>query len=541
MAENDVVPLSRFAPGALASRRPARRLEAIFGSADPEAHVAALPIQDLYFLIQELGLADAHELVALATPEQVQGFLDLDAWKADRLDDAAVVPWLEALIAAGPERLASTWQALDPDLTALLIQRWVRVYNIVEEELPDWEEPPFIPTPDRFFMLKVTATDADTVRVVGELVDRLYRADAALARHTIRTASSEPAAELEEMAHRWRSGRMQDLGFADPLDALEVYQPIDIASVKIGERTEDAAPDAQSVTLPTLFQGPMLKQPFLARVLAGVTDAAWGQRLENALALLLNRVLAANRVRPSDTVGAAAAPARGAATRSRGRETGARGGEASGAEALRTIALVRLHRVGHSVVQKLAAVAGALAPRAGRAEEPHLSVLTALTKPRPELARVLDEPSDLGTRPFAEVADVRKAARALGVLAAQVAIVREALSVDPAALGAAVTLGDVGRTAILHILFGAAPTAAALRTEDVRRFAASLEEGRVPAPARATIAKALEDLHDEKKIARPQEFVAAVSGWIGDLERELGRLDPLEPPDKRFVGGLLLE
>ena len=36
---------------------------------------------------------------------------------------------------------------------------------------------------------------------------------------------------LQEMAHRWRSGRMADLGFADPWEALEVYRELDPAAI----------------------------------------------------------------------------------------------------------------------------------------------------------------------------------------------------------------------------------------------------------------------------------------------------------------------
>src|SRR5215470_7215521 len=248
---DDVIPLSRFAPAAIAGRRAARRIEAILADPEPAARVAALPVQDLFFLVQEVGLADAHEVIALATPEQFQGLVDLSSWSHDRLDDAAVVPWLEALLDAGPEKLASVWRELDPEIAALLFQRWVRVYDIVEEEIPDWEEPPFIPTPDRFFVLKVIAERAGTVRLVEQLVDRLYRVDAELARHTIRTASSEPTAELEEMALRWRSGRMQAPAFAAYDEALEVYRPIDTAEVPVGENPEDTP--REGATLPVVL------------------------------------------------------------------------------------------------------------------------------------------------------------------------------------------------------------------------------------------------------------------------------------------------
>src|SRR5215470_8661667 len=473
---DDVIPLSRFAPAALAGRRAGRRLDAILAGPDPPARVAALPVQDLYFLVQEVGLADARQLVELATPEQFQGLIDLSSWSHDRLDEEAVVPWLEAVAEASPEKLAADWRELDPELAALLFQRWVRVYDIVEGEVPDWEEPPFIPTPDRFFVLKVIAERAGTVRLVEQLVDRLYRVDPELARHTLRAASSEPTAELEEMSHRWRSGRMQDLGYADFHEALEVYRPIDVASVHVGERSEDTPREA--ATLPVVLADPTLRQPFLARVLQRITQAAEAQRLEASLVLVLNRVLAANRVEPSDTAGIAANAALGAATLSLGLETVARGDEARGEEALRTIALARLHRVGYSVTRKLGELADFLAPRGGRLEEPYLSVLTALRKPRPEFPKVLDEPGGIGTRPFAEVADVRKVTHALGLLAAQITIVREGLGIDPAALGAHVTLGDVARTAIVHVVLGEPPTAAPLPLASIQRFACLLEGGR---------------------------------------------------------------
>jgi hypothetical protein len=539
MPGDDIILLSRFAPAAIAARSASRRAEALLADKDPAARVAALPVADLFHIIHELGLTDAHELVELATPEQLQGLVDLDAWNGDRLDDTAIIPWLDALVAAGPEKLASVWRGLDPELTALLLARWVRVYNLHEEELPDWEEPPFVPTPDRFYMLKVRSENGEVVRIVGELVDRLYRADAELARHTIRAAASEPMGELEEMAHRWRAGRLADLGYEDPLEARALYQPIDIASVKVGEATADVPPEP--MTLPAVLEGPALRQPFLARVLARVTQAAEAQRLEAALVTLLNRVLAAAQVRPSDSAGSAAAAAAGAATLSLGLETVARGDEARGEEALASIALARLFRVGVTVVRKLADAAQVLAPRAGRAEEPQRSLLAALARPRPEYPRALDEPPDLGTRPFARSADVRRAAQALAELAAQIAVVRDALAVDPAALGPAVTLGDVARTAIVHVVAGDAPTPRRLSAEDVRRFAAALDLGRVPEPARARVLHTFAELFDRGEIARPQEFAAAMSGWIGDLERELGRLDPSAPPDRRFVGGLLLE
>src|SRR5690606_30825257 len=61
---------------------PARkRLEALLEPKDAGALVRALPASDLYPTIHDLGLADATDLVQLASPEQFQVMVDLAAWK----------------------------------------------------------------------------------------------------------------------------------------------------------------------------------------------------------------------------------------------------------------------------------------------------------------------------------------------------------------------------------------------------------------------------------------------------------------------------
>ena len=67
-----VIPLSRWR-AALARARKGRRADALLAEPDAAQLVPQVPVQDLYYAIQEVGLADAHELVSLATPEQADG------------------------------------------------------------------------------------------------------------------------------------------------------------------------------------------------------------------------------------------------------------------------------------------------------------------------------------------------------------------------------------------------------------------------------------------------------------------------------------
>ena len=68
------------------SEAPARqRLDALLARADALPLVRSLPAQDVYLLIRELGLADAAALVGHCSGEQLQAFVDLDAWAGDRV------------------------------------------------------------------------------------------------------------------------------------------------------------------------------------------------------------------------------------------------------------------------------------------------------------------------------------------------------------------------------------------------------------------------------------------------------------------------
>ncbi|HKA86963.1 MAG TPA: DUF6178 family protein [Haliangiales bacterium] len=492
-----------------------KRIEAILDSDDPAAAVAAMPEQDLYYLIKDAGIAEAAPLVALAPPEKVQTFLDLDVWSDDRLDDRLAVPWLSALLDAGPERLAFVWRQLDPEETALLLQRWTRIYNLAEEEVPDDEEPPFVPTPDRFFLLKVTSDDPEVAALVERLIDRLYRADPELARHTIRAADSEPAAELEETAYRFRQNRMHELGYAPFLEALEVYRPLDPSAIHIGEDAPEAPPD---VPLSLAVADAVRRPPFLTQALAAVDEDAELRRLEAALAVLLNEVLAADRVSPGDLEAARDGALLGAGTLSIGLETVARGQPARGVEALRRVPLGKLHRVGAGVLAKLQAAARALGRP--RVEEPHASVLAALVIGRPRYSRALDDPPQGGARPFLQLGDVRKVTDLLARLQSQIDLVGRVLHADPATYGPAATIGDLGRTAVLRAALGQPMEVKPVSPEDVLAY---LRRPQIPA-----IPPAL------------REFAPTIEGWMRDIERELRDVSRSEPPDPRFLAGFLI-
>lgn len=526
----DLVPLSRFR-ASLTRPRGVRRMDALLEAADPAAAVAALSVPDFYFLVKEIGLADAEDLVALATPEQIRGCLDLEIWDRDRVQLEAAGPWLASLLEAGPEKVAEAWAGLDTELRALFIARAATIIDhSLGEEFPEEEERPAFSTPDTFFTVIVTAEREDDIRLVYRLIDDLYRSEPELARHTLLAARSEIGSQLEEMSYRWRSGRMADLGYADFYQALEVFRPIDPDSVRLDEATaeprESATDEARASGLPAPVAEP-IAGTFLARALEQVTDAGEAERLEASLIHLVNRVLSALRIRPGDEEAVRPATAAAAATVSIGLEHLCSGRLERAPAALAAVSLTRLHRLGHSLVLRLGRMARLLAPRALTAGEPSQSVLEALLRRRPVFPTALDDPPGADLRPFRDMADLRRVAAHLTDLAARIALA-DALGVDLLAMAHAPEprpeLDDHVRTALARRLAGGELDAAPLEPAELERLRAGpLAGGQLPVADRTAALRALVELAARNRIAVAGEVLARLAAsWLDEIEAQVG-------------------
>jgi hypothetical protein len=546
---NEAGPLARLR-AQLAGPRGARRVDALLSAPDPAAAVAALSVTEVYELVTEVGLDDAAELVHLATPEQVRGCLDLEVWDRDQPRMELARPWLASIVEAGFEKLGQVWGGLDPEWRALFIKRHCRrIWDLtLGEEPDDTTDLPMYFTTDRFFTLEL-AGDEDTVRLLRQLLDDLYRADADLARHTIMAARSESVTELEEDSLRWRSGRLADLGYVDYYEALELFRPLEAEAVRAGEGTEDRLGnvvdgDATSANLPVAVAEHVVARSFLARAWDRLGDDVEEMRLEGALLVVVNKLLAAARTRPGDQASLRAGADYATATISLGLEVVARGDVDRAAETLRTVALGRLFRAGYTVGAKLARLASGLAPRAVTAGEPVTSVLNALTQPRPWFARALDEEGRPGLRPFESQADVRKVAELLARLTLRFAIA-ESLGVDLLGMKNVPEprpeLDDHVRTAMARVVGGGELASNALAHDEVRVARAMLERGVFPEKVRTRVHKAVLARLDGARIqAGGDQLRDLVEGWLGDLEETLGALDATRI-DARYVAGLLVE
>jgi hypothetical protein len=326
---------------ALTAARGRKRLDVIIDARDPQALVRALPADELYFTIRDVGLGDAAEIVQLASAEQFKTFLDLDAWSREGFDPRKALRRLRAARAGAQlePKAAARWErklaALDREVLYLILRTTLRMHDLEQDPDPELTSDRFMRTPEEKYIIEFLADGAEYMAVRGVL-DDLYAEDPFAATRLLSSIRWDMPSELEETALRWRTGRLADLGYPSLDEALSWFaRP---------PRTPAAAPGLSArppgFFLATLAEASLLDRAFAA-LAPGVRDA-----VERQIVSAANAVLVADAVDPGDLEAVRAAFGAARAYLELGLEKLAGGDDGRAAEVLEETPVKRIFQEG---------------------------------------------------------------------------------------------------------------------------------------------------------------------------------------------------
>ncbi len=272
-------------------------LEEFLDAPDARRKVQSAPYQDLFMVAKTVGLEDSLELLPLTLRQQRRGFIDLDCWRKDSFHIPSFLEWLAAFTQAGPEEVVRTARGLDPQLLTLFLKRNLKVHLIDPEEPPP--DLPLIYSPDRRYAAEITG-EGDAATMGRLFLDALFRFDPSLGYDLLDRVYWESEMELEEEAYQNKCQRLEEIGFVDYYQALDLYQDSAETLPPPPSPDKDLSSPAASNTVPALLVTSLHSGQYLLEGLAKINEPREAERIHYELAALSNRILSVHAISPGD-------------------------------------------------------------------------------------------------------------------------------------------------------------------------------------------------------------------------------------------------
>jgi len=460
---------------------PKERLEALIEAPNAAALVRSLPAEQLYLDIHAVGLGDATDMVQLASPEQFQAFVDLSAWKGDRLDHHALLSWIRA--ARGED--AAAFQAHVAGLDLELIESLLREHTVIHdlEEEPDLHvEGLTLDSADSRYRVEFLAEKSIDQSALRALLLDFMAVDALGLSRLLESARWALPSELEEVAYGFRNARLVDLGFPDAETARSLYSRVPL-------------PKPPAETSASALAKGKGRTDLLATALDALT-ADERENLEDELRVVVNAVLVDERADPGDPVAIRGASERARDTLELGLEYLAGGSPARALDVVRADTSRHIFQVGFTLSLQLKHQADRLARRPlVRLDGEYLlwpdvaAAVVALRRARPLRALRVEGAEPVPFRSLREIQEAQalldRAEHQAALFSALLGGTQEAARARLSALGADWPVGGTPAVLLSALAHGAQEgilTVAPVARSSLPALAAALLEGDASAP-----------------------------------------------------------
>lgn len=290
---------------------PEKALDRIFEAKHPAALIHSFPETDFYFLINDIGISDAFEILALASDRQWEYILDIDLWKKDRIDINSVTRWLDMLFQAAPARFIKWAIEKKPEFIEYYLYKNIKVAIREHDEDPSDLGKDLV-TVDDVFYIRITddyytpvesdtETEEDDNRekrevFIKQMLEKIAEYDYGKYRNMLFETMTVLPAEMEEEFYRLRNVRLEEKGFLPFYEAVGVYAPLKPKALAGRKDISKKRDDSASLMPVPLYPFGMLKEDNLfAMSIKRIEPVEILGNLQAEFAGLCNRIISADQ------------------------------------------------------------------------------------------------------------------------------------------------------------------------------------------------------------------------------------------------------
>jgi hypothetical protein len=378
-----------------------QRMDMILMDHDAKRLTAAMQPQEFFWLMKEIGESDALGLLQIASPEQCIFILDMELWDGYTFSEEKACRWLSYFMEGGEPQIHELLKHLDFEFLHFLLSRELRVGGGIGDFSDDEERfDDFDLTFDDVFLLSFK--NPKHSQVIGAFLKMLVKLDNPLYTALMEGIKGDVDLELEEQLQRFRTGRLEDLGFPPLDEAISIYARVNPASFELhgDKKLLDSAGECGG-----LIPIPAQDDTLLFRALA----LADSEPLLEELNYLVNSALVAEGEAFAEPEAMTGVLQRVCGYLNLALEQLCGADEARAAEMLSVEQLKRLFQLGYSLVLELKFAA----QETETVDYASGKLLAGLKAKRPRFYRGLDADGIDGYREFKELSDVKRAAALL--------------------------------------------------------------------------------------------------------------------------------
>jgi hypothetical protein len=285
------------------SMTPEKALDTILDYPQTAALVHSFADEDFYFLIHDIGLDDSIELLSLASEQQWEYIMDIEAWDKDRVSLDSVTKWLDLLLKADPNRLIRWFLQEKTEFVEYYLFKNIEVLIREHDQDPSDFPDDFFTFDDIFYVRFRNDVYESELKnkdqrdqFLSDFLERLADYDHVTYQSVLFETSSITPSESEEENYRLRNVRLAEKGFMPFDEAVAVYQPLKIKDLGKQVKKFPAKSDSADTFLPVPFYptGMLKEDNLFTRSLSVIETDEILQQMQAEFAALCNQVIAAD-------------------------------------------------------------------------------------------------------------------------------------------------------------------------------------------------------------------------------------------------------
>ena len=206
---------------------------AILEHEDADERVKALHPYALFCAIKMQGIEDLIEVLPLLSGEQVTRILDYEAWTGDRIEPLKAMTWLKLFKEVSNEQFFGRFKDLEEEYQLALLGSRIELIQIEDhEKLGSAEQDTYSNLPCGELFYRVVAVEPGFAEFVESLVQAGLETDLRYTYSLLTHVAFMPPAEDEFRIAQFRRARLEEEGFADPVEAMTIFRPLSTVEVR---------------------------------------------------------------------------------------------------------------------------------------------------------------------------------------------------------------------------------------------------------------------------------------------------------------------